>query len=147
MNGLRWLILIAQVIASATSKQHSLAVREALPGHRLSSEVSKLETTFGLLVFPPRANECGVRKTTMNNYPYILFNKSPEQLRRLGARGGRAHGCNQRARRAQIPTPLPTAPMRVAPRETTAEAIKVLDAQFPWLRGAETRRSCSQSSH
>jgi hypothetical protein len=25
----------------------------------------------------------------MTQYPYILFNKSPEQLRRLGARGGR----------------------------------------------------------
>ena len=82
----------------------------------------------------------------MNNYPYILFNKSPEQLRRLGARGGRAHGCNQRARRAQMSTPLPAAAMRVAPRETTAEAIAVLDAQFPWLRGAEKRRSWSQPS-
>ena len=42
--------------------------------------------------------------------------------------------------------PLPTAPMRVARRETTAEAIAVLDAQFPWLRGAEKRRSGSQPS-
>ena len=82
----------------------------------------------------------------MNHYPYILFNKSPEQLRRLGARGGRAHGCNQRARRAQMSKPLPTAPMRVARRETTAQAIAVLDAQFPWLRGAEKRRSWSQPS-
>jgi hypothetical protein len=82
----------------------------------------------------------------MTNYPYILFNKSPEQLRRLGARGGRAHGCNQRARRAQMSKPLPTAPMRVARRETTAQAIAVLDAQFPWLRGAEKRRSGSQPS-
>ena len=36
----------------------------------------------------------------MTNYPYILFNKSPEQLRLLGARGGRAYGRNQRDRRA-----------------------------------------------
>jgi hypothetical protein len=35
----------------------------------------------------------------MTNYPYILFNQSPEQLRRIGARGGRAYGRNQRARR------------------------------------------------
>jgi len=28
----------------------------------------------------------------MTQYPYILFNKSPEQLRLLGARGGRAYG-------------------------------------------------------
>src|ERR1019366_4619471 len=104
------------------------------------------ETTFGLLVFPPRANECGVRKTTMNHYPYILFNKSPEQLRRLGARGGRAHGYNQRARRARMPAPLTTVPLRLAPRETTAQAIAVLDAQFPWLRGAEKRRSGSRPS-
>ena len=41
----------------------------------------------------------------MTNYPYILFNKSPEQLRLLGARAGRAYGRNQRDRRAQMPTP------------------------------------------
>ena len=82
----------------------------------------------------------------MTNYPYILFNKSPEQLRRLGARGGRAYGYNQRARRGRLPTSLPTAPIPVAPRETTAEAIAVLDAQFPWLRGAEERRSRRQPS-
>jgi hypothetical protein len=29
---------------------------------------------------------------TMTQYPYILFNKSPEQLRRQGALGGRAYG-------------------------------------------------------
>jgi hypothetical protein len=39
--------------------------------------------TFALLVFPSRANECGVAKNTMSNYPFILFNKSPEQLRLL----------------------------------------------------------------
>src|SRR5229473_1766673 len=32
------------------------------------------------------------RKTPMTQYPYILFNKSPEQLRRQGARGGKAYG-------------------------------------------------------
>ena len=77
---------------------------------------------------------------------YILFNKSLEQARRLGARGGRAHACNQRIRRARMPAPLPTIPLRLAPRETTAQAIAVLDAQFPWLRGAEKRRSGSQPS-
>jgi hypothetical protein len=41
-------------------------------------------------------------KNTMTNYPYILFNKSPLQLRAIGARGGRAFGRNQRARRARI---------------------------------------------
>jgi len=37
---------------------------------------------------------------TMTTYPQILFNKSPQQLRRVGACGGRAYGRNQRARRA-----------------------------------------------
>ena len=74
---------------------------------------------------------------------YILFNKTLEQARRLGARGGRAYACNQRARRAHIPPPLATVPrpLLLPPRETTAEAIAVLDAQFPWLRGAEKRTS------
>jgi hypothetical protein len=73
----------------------------------------------------------------MPNYPYILFNKSPEQLRRLGARGGKAYGRNQRVRRAQMPTPPAAGALPAAPAETAAEAIAVLDTQFPWLRGAE----------
>jgi hypothetical protein len=73
----------------------------------------------------------------MTNYPHILFNKSPEQLRLLGARGGRAYGRNQRDRRARMaPAPAP-APRPVAPCETAAQASALLDAQFPWLRGAE----------
>ena len=73
----------------------------------------------------------------MNHYPYILFHKTPEQLRRLGARGGRAQARNRRARTA-LPAPRPQSlAARVAPAESTAEAIAVLDAQFPWLRGAE----------
>ncbi len=76
----------------------------------------------------------------MTNYPYILFNKSPEQLRLLGARGGRAYGRNQRDRRAQMPSPPPaTVPPRAVPRETAAQASSLLDSQFPWLRGAERR--------
>ncbi len=81
----------------------------------------------------------------MTNYPYILFNKSPEQLRLLGARGGRAYGRNQRERRAGMHTPPATVPPRVAPRETAAQASSVLDAQFPWLRGAEKRLSWNQT--
>jgi hypothetical protein len=75
----------------------------------------------------------------MTQYPYILFNKSPEQLRRLGARGGRAHGRNQRARRALAATQPDVAPPPAVPQGTTADSIGVLDAQFPWLRGAERR--------
>jgi hypothetical protein len=75
----------------------------------------------------------------VTNYPYILFNKSPLQLRLLGARGGRAYGRNQRARRARMPPPPPAVPLPAAPQETTAQAIAVLDAQFPWLHCAERR--------
>jgi hypothetical protein len=70
---------------------------------------------------------------------YILFNKSLLQCRSLGARGGRAYGRNQRARRALL-LKLPEAvPPRAAPQETTAKAIVLLDAQFPWLRCAQKR--------
>jgi hypothetical protein len=79
---------------------------------------------------------------TMTQYPYILFNKSPEQLRLLGALGGKAYGRNQRARRALLTMPPPVVASRTAsPVLTTAESIDVLDARFPWLRGAEKRRS------
>jgi hypothetical protein len=76
----------------------------------------------------------------MTNYPFILFNKSPEQLRLVGARGGRAYGRSRRARRALGPTPAPAVPP-LAPESspTTAESIVILDARFPWLRGAEKR--------
>jgi hypothetical protein len=74
----------------------------------------------------------------MTNSPYLFFHKSPEQLRRLGARGGKAHGRNQRARRARIAPPPQPAPA-AALRETTAQAMALLDAQFPWLRTAANR--------
>lgn len=76
----------------------------------------------------------------MTNYPYILFNKSPEQLRRLGARGGKAHARNRRARlQGQTPA-LPQIIAGIDPlAQTTAQAMAALDAQFPWLRGAECR--------
>ncbi len=71
----------------------------------------------------------------------ILFNKSPEQMHRLGACGGRAYGRNQRARRAIVRTPPEVVPPRAVPRETVAQAIHVLDAQSPWLHGAERQLS------
>jgi hypothetical protein len=69
------------------------------------------------------------------------FNTSPEQLRRLGARGGRTYARNQRARRALLSTPPEAVPPRATPPATAAESIAVLDARFPWLRGAEKRLS------
>jgi hypothetical protein len=77
-------------------------------------------------------------------YPYALFNKSPLQLRRIGALGGKAHGRNQRVRRALMPPPPAATPRRSAPRQSTAEAVAALDAQFPWLCCAEERRSRNQ---
>jgi hypothetical protein len=81
-------------------------------------------------------------KDPMTNYPYVLFNKSPLQLREIGARGGRAYGRNLRARRARLalmPVPPPAAPLGAAPRPTAAEAVALLDEQFPWLRAAGKR--------
>jgi hypothetical protein len=75
----------------------------------------------------------------MADYSHILFNKSPLQLRLLGARGGRAYGRNLRARRALLPVPAPAAPPLAAPRQTASEAVAMLDTRFPWLRGAEKR--------
>jgi hypothetical protein len=80
----------------------------------------------------------------MADYSYILFNKSPLQLRLLGARGGRAFGRNQRARRALMPAAPEAVPLPAVARETTAEAVMVLDSQFPWLCCAEKRRARNQ---
>ena len=73
------------------------------------------------------------------SYIYF-FNKSLQQCRSIGARGGRAFGRNQRARRARLTTPAEAVPVRAAFSEATATAIAVLDEQFPWLRFAENRR-------
>ena len=76
----------------------------------------------------------------MADYSHILFHKTLSQLRLLGARGGRAYGRNQRARRALLPPSL-AVPLPVAPGESTAQAVATLDARFPWLRRAENRHS------
>jgi hypothetical protein len=64
-----------------------------------------------------------------------LFNKKPEDMRRIGALGGRARSRNLRRRKA--------CPVRVARElgrpheETAAEAIQRIDALCPWLVCAE----------
>jgi hypothetical protein len=73
----------------------------------------------------------------MTHIPF-LFNQTIEQMRRIGARGGKAHARNWQARQRAAgagprETPRPAAP----PRETTTQAMALLDAQFAWLRGAE----------
>ena len=75
----------------------------------------------------------------MADYSHILFNKTPDQLKRLGARGGKAYGRNQRARRALAPLQPESIARPAVPQETTPAAIAILDAQFPWLRGVENR--------
>jgi hypothetical protein len=79
---------------------------------------------------------------TTNN-PHILFNKSLEECRQLGARGGRAFARNQRLRRlaGSPPAAASAATQNDATLETAAQAIAVLDAQFPWLRGAEKQHA------
>ena len=73
----------------------------------------------------------------MTHIPF-LFNQTIEQMRRIGARGGRTHARNWQARQraagaGQRETGVPVAP----PRETTTQAMAVLDVHFAWLRGAE----------
>jgi hypothetical protein len=69
----------------------------------------------------------------------ILFNKTIEECRQLGARGGRAHARNLRLRRSQAPV-QPVAEIPGPPSETAHQASLRLDAQFPWLAGAFARR-------
>jgi hypothetical protein len=69
-----------------------------------------------------------------------LFNQTPDSLRRIGARGGRACARNRRWRQGLIAARTHAVPDPVVPAmETTAEAIATLDARFPWLRQAELR--------
>src|SRR5439155_3134950 len=75
----------------------------------------------------------------LHDQPDFLFRQTPAQLRRMGARGGRACARNRRARVRAATAPPPKAAVTPPARlpETAAEAIATLDLQFPWLRGAE----------
>ena len=70
---------------------------------------------------------------------YLRFEQTPEQLRRVGARGGKATARNRRARLSVAGPPPPEPPAPQKPHGETAAAIAALDAQFPWLRGVEKR--------
>lgn len=66
-----------------------------------------------------------------------LFNKKPEDMRRVGALGGRARARNLRLRKArQVPV---TRDLSRPCEETAAEAIRRIDALCPWLAGVERR--------
>ena len=73
---------------------------------------------------------------SMTQYFYSRFPQTPAQRRRAGARGRRATARNRHTRQRVATAP----PRAIARAETTAEAITALDAQFPWLRGAEGGR-------
>ena len=76
----------------------------------------------------------------MTHTSYALFRQTPQQLRRAGARGGKATARNRRARlSAAAPPPRETLASKTS-AETTADAIAILDEQFPWLKAAEKRR-------
>ena len=61
-----------------------------------------------------------------------LFNKTPADMRRLGAFGGRVRARNLRLRKAPVARELSR-----PHEETAAEAIRRIDALCPWLVGAE----------
>jgi hypothetical protein len=82
---------------------------------------------------------------TMTDHFYT-FDASPERQRRLGSRGGRAFGRNQRARRALLATLREVVPLRAVLPATAAESIAILDVRFPWLRGVEKRPSLKPAS-
>ena len=72
--------------------------------------------------------------------PYTLFRQTPQQLRRAGARGGKATARNRRIRlSAPGPSMEETEGPPTSHGETTAAAIATLDAKFPWLRAVEKR--------
>lgn len=76
----------------------------------------------------------------MSHDVYYQFIQPLGQARRAGARGGKATARNGRERQdgaaAAIPEPQ-ASEAEPPPIETTAAAIALLDAQYPWLRGAE----------
>ena len=76
----------------------------------------------------------------------ILFNKTLEQCRQLGARGGRAHALNLRLRQSQAAV-QPVAELAQLPTQTAHEASVRLDTQFPWLTAAFAGRGTQSASH
>jgi hypothetical protein len=68
-----------------------------------------------------------------------LFNKKPGDMRRVGAIGGRARARNLRLHKADE-VPVMDEPSRPQ-EETTAEAIRRIDALCPWLVGVECREA------
>ena len=71
---------------------------------------------------------------------YYQFPQELAQSRRAGARGGKATARNRRQRREGSAAEIAEAEVRMTRQhevETTAAAIALLEANYPWLRGAE----------
>lgn len=65
----------------------------------------------------------------------ILFNKTIDQCRIIGGRGGRVRARNLLLRKSQeVPRPAQTPVVRI---ETVGQAIALLNHQFPWLIDVE----------
>ena len=72
-----------------------------------------------------------------------LFNKNPEDMRRVGSLGGHARARNLRLRKA---SQMPVIRELSRPHtETAAEAIRRIDALCPWLVGVEGREARRQA--
>jgi hypothetical protein len=94
---------------------------------------------FLLLLSPFHGMNGHAKRSTMTDFSYLLFNQSPEQLRRIGARGGKAQARNRRARLLTQKEAQPCGALLHRLPQTAAQAIAALDAHFPWLCGAEKR--------
>jgi hypothetical protein len=68
-----------------------------------------------------------------------FHNKTVDQCRTIGRRGGLARSRNLRLRRSCHASPLP-APAAQETVETAQQASLLLDAEYPWLRDAFRRR-------
>jgi hypothetical protein len=89
----------------------------------------------GLTCLCPHRSECRVRTTIWPTILTFYFTRPPRNYAFRERVAEKPAGATS-APAAPHPTTAPVAiPVRVAPQETTARAIAVLDARFPWLAG------------
>jgi len=75
----------------------------------------------------------------------ILFNRTIDQCRSVGRRGGCAGARNLRARNTSRVAAVPAATQ--SEDETARQAIERIDAQCPWLKGCELRITGRPAQH
>src|ERR1051325_1284225 len=78
------------------------ATHSAFATHRLLIALICAGDAFWTCFCSPTERMNVVAGESMNSQSQILFNKTLEEARRLGARGGRAHARNVRARSALL---------------------------------------------